>query len=138
MLQHPRRLIETATSDRVKLPAPRMDTRTECPPEKITSLSLLLLTCLPLPGWSVWYEVRDYTDALGSRSVHMWLQTYVWLQQGNPARSMTAITILPSPPPSMVQVVYQKQSLPQMKATRYLMRSNRFPERFAASAQIQT
>ncbi|WP_191486805.1 hypothetical protein [Pseudomonas sp. FEN] len=49
--------------------------------KKITSLSFLL-TCLPLPGWAGWYEVRNYTGTLGSHSVHMSLQTYMWLQQG--------------------------------------------------------
>ena len=50
--------------------------------KKIILLSLLFLTCLPLPGWAGWYEVRNYTGALGSHSVHMSLQRYVWSQQG--------------------------------------------------------
>lgn len=54
--------------------------------KKITSLSLLLLTCLPLPSWAGWYEVRNYTGTLDSHSVHMWQQTYVWLQQGKPGK----------------------------------------------------
>ncbi|WP_338525248.1 hypothetical protein NUH87_06295 [Pseudomonas batumici] len=54
--------------------------------KKITSLSFLLLTCLPLPGWAGWYEVRNYTGTLGSHSVHMSLQTYVWLLQSNPGK----------------------------------------------------
>jgi len=56
------------------------------PMKKITSLSLLLLTCLSLPSWAGWYEVRNYTGTLGSHSVHMSLQTYVWLQQGKPGK----------------------------------------------------